>query len=68
VIAEVQTNRDLVSFENRVSIYPNSASLFHCRSPFLCLEHVQHRERIASRGRPAFSLIWFVSDTGHLVF
>src|SRR6202030_3821833 len=36
VIAEVQTNRELVSFENHVSIYPNSASLFHSRSPFLC--------------------------------
>src|SRR6266404_8732123 len=35
-IAEVQTNRELVSFENHVSIYPNSASLFHGRSPFLC--------------------------------
>src|ERR1700736_3385909 len=35
-ISEVQTNRELVSFENRVSIYPNSASLFHSRSPFLC--------------------------------
>src|SRR5207302_10007352 len=34
-IAEVQTKRELVSFENHVSIYPNSASLFHCRSPFL---------------------------------
>src|ERR1700736_4995480 len=33
-IAEVQTNRELVSFENHVSIYPNSASLFHSRSPF----------------------------------
>src|SRR5258705_7471875 len=54
-IAEVQTNRELVSFENRVFIYPNSASLFHSRSPFLCLEHVKHWERIASRRRPAFS-------------
>src|ERR1700680_3974124 len=35
-IAEVQTNRELVSFENHGSIYPNSASLFHSRSPFLC--------------------------------
>src|SRR6202007_273539 len=34
-IAEVQTNRELVSFENHVSIYQNSASLFHSRSPFL---------------------------------
>ena len=51
VIAEVQTNRELVSFENHVSIYPNSASLFHSRSPFLLrLERVIHWERIASRG------------------
>src|ERR1700731_4629965 len=35
-ISEVQTNRELVSFENHVSVYPNSASLFHGRSPFLC--------------------------------
>src|SRR6202140_842813 len=35
-ISEVQTNRELVSFENYVSIYLNSASLFHSRSPFLC--------------------------------
>src|SRR6266851_6189699 len=35
-IAEVHTNRELVSFENHVSIYPNSASLLHSRSPFHC--------------------------------
>src|SRR6266481_917886 len=35
-IAEVHTNRELVSFENHVSIYANSASLFHSRSPFNC--------------------------------
>src|SRR5882672_388274 len=35
-ISEVHTNRELVSFENHVSVYPNSASLFHSRSPFLC--------------------------------
>src|SRR5229473_7914887 len=35
-IAEVHTNRELVSFENHVSIYPNSANLFHSRSPFHC--------------------------------
>src|SRR6266699_596780 len=35
-IAEVHTNRELVPFENHVSIYPNSASLFHSRSPFHC--------------------------------
>src|ERR1700745_2005758 len=36
VIAKVHTNRELVSFENHVSVYPNSASLFHSRSPFHC--------------------------------
>src|ERR1700676_5747463 len=56
VIAKVQTNREVVSFENRVFIYPNGASLFHSRSPFLLRhERVEHWERIASRGRPAFS-------------
>src|SRR5260370_39213355 len=35
-IAEVQTNRELMSFENHLSIYTNSASLLHSRSPFLC--------------------------------
>src|ERR1700687_3485485 len=35
-ISEVQTHGELVSFENHVSIYLNSASLFHSRSPFLC--------------------------------
>src|ERR1700745_2437749 len=35
-ISEVQTNRELVSFENHVSVYPNSASLFHSRSPLHC--------------------------------
>src|SRR2546426_6627090 len=34
-IAEVHTNGELVSFENHVSIYANSASLLHSRSPFL---------------------------------
>src|SRR5467141_1504308 len=59
-IAEVQTNRQLVSFENHVSIYANSASLLHSRSPFLCLEHVEHWERIASRGdRPSHPICPF---------
>jgi len=35
VIAEVQTNRELVSFENRVSIYLNSASLFGSEQEFV---------------------------------
>ena len=55
MIAEVQTNRELLPCENHVSIYPNSASLLS-RSPFLLRhERVEHWERIASRGRPAFS-------------
>jgi hypothetical protein len=42
VVSDVEvTNRELVSFENHVSIYANSASLRHSRSPFLCaLERV----------------------------
>src|SRR5271167_273581 len=36
VITEVQTNRELVPFENHLSVYPNSVSLFHSRSPFSC--------------------------------
>src|ERR1700687_146265 len=56
VIAKVQTNRELVSCENHVFIYPNSVSLFHSRSPFHCaLSTSKHWERIASRGRPALS-------------
>jgi hypothetical protein len=53
-ITEIQTNRELASFENHVSIYPNSA--FHSRSPFLCShEHVNPWELNASRRRPAFA-------------
>src|SRR5271170_3255647 len=59
-IAEVQTNRELVSFENHVSIYPNSASLFHSRSPFLCAhERVNPWELNASRGDRPSHPIWF---------
>ena len=55
------------SFENHVSIYPNGASLFHSRSPFLLrLERVDHWERIASRGRPAFSSHLCSRETGYL--
>src|ERR1700683_1971427 len=55
-ISQIQTDRELVSFENHVSLCPNSASLFHSRSPFLVrFERVDHWERIASRWRPAFS-------------
>src|SRR5467141_2800455 len=49
-IAEVHTNRELVSFENHVSIYPNSANLFHCRSPF---HGAASTSNIASVSHPA---------------
>ena len=58
-IAEVQTNRELVPIENHVSIYPNSASFFSWPVSFsLCLEHVEHWERIASRGDRPSHPIW----------
>src|SRR5260370_12931153 len=49
-IAEVQTNRELVSFENHVSIYRNSPNLFHCRSPFHCASSTSN---IGSVSHPA---------------
>src|SRR6266478_6417630 len=49
-IAEVHTNRELVSFENHVSIYANSANLFHCRSPFYCASSTSN---IGSVSHPA---------------
>src|SRR5882762_457496 len=54
-ISQIHTDRQLLFLENFVTKYLHSANLLHCRSPFLCLEHVFHRERIASRWRPAFS-------------
>src|SRR5229473_7623104 len=61
-IAEVHTNRELVSFENHVSIYPNSANLFHCRSPFHCASSTSN---IGSVSHPAETglLISFVLAT-----
>src|SRR5258708_16979665 len=54
-ISQIHTNGEL-PFENVFPTRPHSANLLHCRSPFsLCLEHVEHWERIASRWRPAFS-------------
>ena len=53
-ISQIQTNRQLVLFENLIPLYRHSANLLHCRSP-LRLERVVHWERIASRWRPAFS-------------
>jgi hypothetical protein len=41
--------------QNFITKCLHSANLLHRRSPFLCLEHVKHWERIASRWRPAFS-------------
>src|ERR1700682_3375716 len=58
-IAEVQTNRELVSFENHVSIYPNSASLFHSRSPFLCALSTSN---IGSVSHPAETGLLIPSD------
>src|SRR5258708_35221194 len=46
-IAEVQTNRELVSFENHVSIYPTSANLFHCPSPFHCASSTSNIEIVS---------------------
>src|SRR5215467_7123647 len=54
-ISEIQPNGEL-PFENVSSIRPHSANLLHCRSPFHCASSTfKHWERIASRGRPAFS-------------
>src|SRR6516162_2593461 len=53
-ISQIQPDGQL-PLENVFCIRPHSVILLHCRSPFLCLEHVEHWERIASRGRPAFS-------------
>src|SRR6266700_4817804 len=58
-IAEVQTNGELVSFENHVSIYPNSASLFHSRSPFLCALSTSN---IGSVSHPAETGLLIPSD------
>src|SRR5208283_3342902 len=58
-ITEVHPNRELVSFENHVSIYPNSANLLHCRSPFYCASSTSN---IGSVSHPAGDrpshLIW----------
>src|SRR6266478_5089027 len=54
-ISQIHTDRQLLLIENFVTKYLHSANLLHSRSPFLCLEHVFHRELIASRWRPAFS-------------
>src|SRR2546421_4411907 len=58
-IAEVHTNRELVSFENHVSIYPNSASLFHSRSPFHCALSTSN---IGSVSHPAETGLLIPSD------
>src|SRR5713101_7045421 len=58
-IAEVHTNRELVSFENHVSIYPNSANLFHCRSPFHCASSTSN---IGSVSHPAETGLLIPSD------
>src|SRR5271170_4408467 len=58
-IAEVHTNRELVSFENHVSIYLNSANLFHCRSPFHCASSTSN---IGSVSHPAETGLLISSD------
>src|ERR1700730_7271323 len=54
-ISEIHTDRQLLLLQKFITKCLRSANLLHCRSPFLCLEHVEHRELIASRWRPAFS-------------
>src|SRR5437667_10617520 len=61
-IAEVQTNRELVSFENHVSIYPNSARLFIAGLLFCALStsnigsvsHPAETGLLIPSGKPAF--------------
>src|SRR5437016_10069150 len=60
-IAEVHTNRELVSFENHVSIYANSVSLFHSRSPFHCALSTSN---IGSVSHPAETGLLIPSGTG----
>src|SRR4029077_5554504 len=58
-IAEVQTNRELVSFENHVSFYANSASILHCRSP---LNYALSPSNIGSVSQPAETGLLIPSD------
>jgi hypothetical protein len=62
-ISQIQTNRQIVLFENPDPLDRHSATLLHCRSP-LRLERVVHWERNASRWRPAFSS-HLISGAGH---
>ena len=65
-ISQIQPNGEL-PLKNVFPTHPHSANLLHCRSPFYCaFEHVQHWERIASRGRPAFSFHLVSRITGNL--
>src|SRR5208283_5347988 len=64
VITEVHTNRELVSFENHVSFYPNSANLFHRRSPFLCATSASH---LGSLSHPAETGPLIPSDNSVIV-
>src|ERR1700684_2824484 len=67
-ISQIHTDGLLLLMQNFVPPYLHSANLLHCRSPFLCLEHVEHWERIASRWRPAFSSHLINALTVHLEF
>src|SRR6201982_4151730 len=70
-ISEVQTNCELVSFENHVSVYPNSASLFHSRSPFLCALSTSNIGSVSlpAGDRPSHPIcetVLLVTEIGHL--
>src|SRR5580700_1683139 len=45
-ISQIHTDRQLLLLQNFITRCLHSANLLHRRSPFLCLEHVEHWERI----------------------
>src|SRR3974377_222949 len=58
-ISQIQTDGQLLPFENVVAEYLHSANLLHRRSPFLCASSTsKHWERIASRGDRPSHPIW----------
>src|SRR6266481_9035270 len=56
-ISQIHTDRPIVSFCSLKISLPNTCTvlIFFIAGLLLCLEHVEHWERIASRWRPAFS-------------
>src|SRR5260370_16949729 len=56
----------MVSFCSLKSSLPNTCTvlIFFIAGLLLCLEHVEHWERIASRWRPAFSSHLINAETG----